>query len=135
MLIQHLNASCPGANCKPEAVHSPGSCLCLCVSDILAWLGHVKPLRAQAVCIWMPVHRAMTYPTFLYMQIILSVAEHHSNLVPWQMLAARTGAVLKFVPLTKDQTELDLAVSRHFMNLHADTRKQRMLCCCMYAHS
>ena len=28
-------------------------------------------------------------------QIILSVAEHHSNLVPWQMLAQRTGAVLK----------------------------------------
>lgn len=42
-------------------------------------------------------------------EIILSVAEHHSNLVPWQMLAARTGAVLKHVPLTKDQTQLDMA--------------------------
>lgn len=44
------------------------------------------------------------------MQIILSVAEHHGNLVPWQLLAARTGAVLRFVPLTKDKTELDMAV-------------------------
>src|SRR4029079_827516 len=28
--------------------------------------------------------------------------EHHSNLVPWQQAAARTGAVLKHVPLTAD---------------------------------
>ena len=28
-------------------------------------------------------------------EIVLSVAEHHSNLVPWQLLAQRTGAVLK----------------------------------------
>lgn len=28
-------------------------------------------------------------------EVILSVAEHHSNLVPWQLLAARTGVVLK----------------------------------------
>ena len=36
-------------------------------------------------------------------EIILSVMEHHSNLVPWQMIAQRTGAVLKFVELTEDQ--------------------------------
>ena len=30
-------------------------------------------------------------------EVVLSVAEHHSNLVPWQMLAQRTGAVLKCV--------------------------------------
>jgi cysteine desulfurase/selenocysteine lyase len=36
-------------------------------------------------------------------EIILSVAEHHSNLVPWQLVAQRTGAVLKFVTL--DATE------------------------------
>jgi cysteine desulfurase/selenocysteine lyase len=40
-------------------------------------------------------------------EIILTVAEHHANLVPWQMLAQRSGAVLKFVTLTKDMT-LDL---------------------------
>ncbi|WP_413166763.1 SufS family cysteine desulfurase [Capilliphycus salinus ALCB114379] len=37
-------------------------------------------------------------------EIILSVMEHHSNLVPWQMIAQRTGAVLKFVELTATQT-------------------------------
>lgn len=33
-------------------------------------------------------------------EIILSVMEHHSNLIPWQLVAQRTGAVLKFVELT-----------------------------------
>ncbi|ERN42684.1 cysteine desulfurase, SufS subfamily [Rubidibacter lacunae KORDI 51-2] len=37
-------------------------------------------------------------------EIVLSVMEHHSNLVPWQMLAKRTGAVLKYVELTPDET-------------------------------
>ncbi|PSN15889.1 cysteine desulfurase [filamentous cyanobacterium CCT1] len=37
-------------------------------------------------------------------EIILSVMEHHSNLVPWQFVAQRTGAVLKFVGLTADQS-------------------------------
>lgn len=36
-------------------------------------------------------------------EIILSVMEHHSNLVPWQLIAQRTGAVLKFVELTETQ--------------------------------
>src|SRR4028119_1101244 len=40
-------------------------------------------------------------------EIILSVMEHHSNLVPWQMIAQRTGAVLKFVELT-ETNEFDL---------------------------
>ena len=33
-------------------------------------------------------------------EIILSVMEHHSNIVPWQFVAEKTGAVLKFVELT-----------------------------------
>ncbi|MEO0490228.1 MAG: aminotransferase class V-fold PLP-dependent enzyme, partial [Cyanobacteria bacterium J06659_2] len=41
-------------------------------------------------------------------EIILSVMEHHSNLVPWQLVAQRTGAVLKFVGLTETQ-EFDFA--------------------------
>jgi selenocysteine lyase/cysteine desulfurase len=45
------------------------------------------------------------------LQIILSVAEHHSNLVPWQMVAQKTGAVLKHVRLTPDTQELDMQVS------------------------
>ncbi len=36
--------------------------------------------------------------------ILLTEIEHHSNLVPWQMLAARTGATLRFVPLADDGT-------------------------------
>ncbi len=34
--------------------------------------------------------------------IVLTEMEHHSNLVPWQLLAQRTGARLQFVPITDD---------------------------------
>lgn len=37
-------------------------------------------------------------------EVILSEAEHHSNIVPWQMLCQRTGAVLRVIPLTPGQT-------------------------------
>ena len=37
-------------------------------------------------------------------EIILSVMEHHSNIVPWQLVAQKTGAVLKFVELTSEET-------------------------------
>jgi cysteine desulfurase / selenocysteine lyase len=40
--------------------------------------------------------------------ILLTEMEHHSNLVPWQLLAARTGARLRFVPVTGDDGLLDL---------------------------
>jgi cysteine desulfurase / selenocysteine lyase len=36
-------------------------------------------------------------------EIILTVAEHHSNLVPWQLISQKTGAVLKFVGLSADE--------------------------------
>jgi cysteine desulfurase / selenocysteine lyase len=52
-------------------------------------------------------------------EIILSVMEHHSNLIPWQLLAQRTGAVLKFVELT-DTQEFDLD---HFRSLISDKTK------------
>jgi cysteine desulfurase/selenocysteine lyase len=35
-------------------------------------------------------------------EIILSVMEHHSNIVPWQLIAEQTGAVLKVVPISDD---------------------------------
>lgn len=35
-------------------------------------------------------------------EIIISELEHHSNIVPWQMLCAKSGAKLKYVPLTDD---------------------------------
>ncbi|MBW4630433.1 MAG: SufS family cysteine desulfurase [Iphinoe sp. HA4291-MV1] len=37
-------------------------------------------------------------------EIILSVMEHHSNLVPWHFVAQKTGAVLKFVELAPEET-------------------------------
>jgi cysteine desulfurase / selenocysteine lyase len=40
-------------------------------------------------------------------EIILSVMEHHSNIVPWQIIAQKTGAVIKYVNLT-DTEEFDL---------------------------
>src|SRR5262245_41470337 len=36
--------------------------------------------------------------------ILLTVMEHHSNLVPWQLLAERIGARLRFVPVSDDGT-------------------------------
>jgi cysteine desulfurase/selenocysteine lyase len=41
-------------------------------------------------------------------EILLSVMEHHSNLVPWQLLAQRTGARLRFLDID-DQGRLDLS--------------------------
>ncbi len=40
--------------------------------------------------------------------ILLTEMEHHSNLVPWQLLAQRTGAKLTYVPVTGDDALLDL---------------------------
>jgi len=41
--------------------------------------------------------------------ILLTEMEHHSNLVPWQILAKRTGAHLKFIPVSGDDGALDLS--------------------------
>lgn len=35
-------------------------------------------------------------------EILVSAMEHHSNIVPWQMLCERTGAVLKVIPMNLD---------------------------------
>ena len=41
--------------------------------------------------------------------ILLTEMEHHSNLVPWQLLAQRTGAKVAYVPVTGDEGILDLS--------------------------
>ena len=41
-------------------------------------------------------------------EILCSEMEHHSNLVPWQMAAKDTGAIVRYLPIT-DDGELDLA--------------------------
>lgn len=35
-------------------------------------------------------------------QLIVSALEHHSNIVPWQMLCEKTGAILKVIPMNQD---------------------------------
>ena len=35
-------------------------------------------------------------------ELIVSALEHHSNIVPWQMLCEKTGAVLKVIPMNED---------------------------------
>ncbi len=37
-------------------------------------------------------------------EIIVSALEHHSNIVPWQMLCEKTGALLKVIPMLQDGT-------------------------------
>jgi len=52
-------------------------------------------------------------------EIILSIMEHHSNIVPWQLLCERTGAVIKVIRM--DQTGcLDLD---HYESLLSDKTK------------
>src|SRR5665213_1079199 len=41
--------------------------------------------------------------------ILLTEMEHHSNLVPWQMLAQKTGAKISYLPVTGDEGLLDLS--------------------------
>jgi cysteine desulfurase/selenocysteine lyase len=41
-------------------------------------------------------------------EIVVTEMEHHANLIPWQELAARTGATLRFIPIADDGS-LDLS--------------------------
>ena len=47
--------------------------------------------------------------------ILVTGMEHHSNLIPWQMLAQRTGATLKYIPVLDDGT-LDAAAIENLLN-------------------
>lgn len=35
-------------------------------------------------------------------EILITEMEHHSNLIPWQQLCKRSGAILKYIPIAKD---------------------------------
>ena len=48
-------------------------------------------------------------------EIIVSQLEHHSNIVPWQMLCERKGAVLKVIPLREDLS-LDIEVFKQLLS-------------------
>ena len=48
-------------------------------------------------------------------EVIISNMEHHSNIVPWQLICAQRGAQLKVIPIT-DQGELDMDTFRKLLN-------------------
>lgn len=50
-------------------------------------------------------------------QIILSAMEHHSNIVPWQMLCQQTGAELRIIPVD-ESGELRMEAYRELFNAH-----------------
>lgn len=50
-------------------------------------------------------------------EVVLTHMEHHSNIVPWQLLRERVGIVLKVVPLHEDGT-LDLEAYRALLTPH-----------------
>ena len=50
-------------------------------------------------------------------EIIISYLEHHSNIVPWQMLCEKVGAKLKIIPLKSDLT-LDMESFKSLINEH-----------------
>lgn len=47
--------------------------------------------------------------------ILITEMEHHANIVPWQMIAQRTGAEVRFIPLT-ETGELDLSTLPSLMD-------------------
>lgn len=56
-------------------------------------------------------------------EIVLTQLEHHANIVPWQQVAAATGAVIKVVPVEPDGSISQAKV------LAAFTDKTKILCC------
>ena len=48
-------------------------------------------------------------------QLIISALEHHSNIVPWQMLCEKTGAELKVIPMTLEGT-LDMQAYKSLLS-------------------
>ena len=48
-------------------------------------------------------------------EIIVSALEHHSNIVPWQMLCEKTGAILKVIPMLEDGS-LDMEAYHTLVN-------------------
>lgn len=57
-------------------------------------------------------------------EVILSTMEHHSNIVPWQLLRERKGIVLKVIPMD-DRGVLDLDAYRALF-----TDRTRLVSCC-----
>jgi cysteine desulfurase/selenocysteine lyase len=56
-------------------------------------------------------------------EIIVSALEHHSNIVPWQMLCEHTGAILKVIPMN---IHGELIMDEYYTLL---TNKTKLVCC------
>lgn len=56
--------------------------------------------------------------------VLVTTLEHHSNIVPWQLLSARRGVQVKFVPIGADAT-IDLETLRTLL----EQEKPRLLAC------
>jgi len=52
-------------------------------------------------------------------ELLVSAMEHHSNIVPWQMLCERTGAILKVIPMNENG---ELLMSQYHSLLSARTK-------------
>lgn len=92
-VARHLNAASPD-----EVIFTSGTTGGInLVADVLALSGRIKAGD----------------------EILISTLEHHSNIVPWQMLCQRTGADLRIIPCREDGT-LD---SAEFANLLSEKTK------------
>ena len=77
-VASHLNAATPD-----EVIFTSGTTDGInLVANILSLSGRIKPGD----------------------EVLISALEHHSNIVPWQMLCQRTGAILKVIPCLDDGT-------------------------------
>lgn len=56
-------------------------------------------------------------------EIVVSAMEHHSDIVPWQIMCGRKGAVLRVIPMT-DEGELELETLEGMLN-----ERTRIVCC------
>lgn len=56
-------------------------------------------------------------------EIVVSAMEHHSNIVPWQMMCERKGAQLRVIPMT-DEGELQLEALEELLH-----ERTRIVCC------
>ena len=56
-------------------------------------------------------------------EVVVSAMEHHSNIVPWQMMCERKGAQLRVIPMT-DEGDLELEALEGLL-----TERTRIVCC------
>lgn len=61
-------------------------------------------------------------------EVILTVMEHHSNIVPWQFVRERYGIVIRVVPMD-NAGNLDLDAYRQLLN-----ERTKLVCCCQVSN-